>query len=65
MFWEYAQWLGFTPESTLTLDFLLKALTVASVGLLLVFAGFKLKGTLGAILALLLGAVLYVYFRTM
>jgi hypothetical protein len=63
MLWEYAQWLGFSPESPLTFDFIKKVVILASFGLLLVLAGFKMKGTLGAVLALLLGIVLYLYVR--
>jgi hypothetical protein len=64
MFWEYAQWLGFSPESQLTVDLIRKVLILAGSGLLLVVAGFKVKGTLGAVLALLLGTVLYLYVRS-
>lgn len=62
MFWEYAQWFGFSPESLLTIGFMKKALILAGSGVLLVVAGFRVKGTLGALVALLLGAVLYLYF---
>jgi hypothetical protein len=64
MFLEYARWLGFSPESQLTAALIIKALLLAGSGLLLVLAGFKVKGTLGAVLALLLGTVLYLYVRS-
>jgi hypothetical protein len=65
MFWEYAQWLGFSPESPITFDFIKEACIVVGSGLLLVFAGFKVKGTLGAVLALFFGAVLYLYLTAL
>ena len=61
MFWEYAQWLGFSPESPITFDFIKEACIVIGSGLFLVFAGFKVKGALGGVLALLFGALLYLY----
>ena len=61
MFWEYAQWFGFSPESPLTIGLIKKAVILAGSGVLLVVAGYKVKGTLGAVLALLLGSILYLY----
>jgi len=61
MFWEYGQWLGYSPESPLTIVFFKKALILGGSGLLLVVAGFKVKGPLGAVLALLFGIALYLY----
>jgi hypothetical protein len=63
MFLEYAQWLGFSPESSITFDFIKEAGIVVGSGLLLVFVGFKVKGTLGAVLALLFGALFYLYLN--
>jgi hypothetical protein len=38
MFWEYAQWLGFSPESPITFDFIKEACIVVGSGLLLGFS---------------------------
>jgi hypothetical protein len=63
MLFEYVRWLRFSAESPLTFDLIAKVVMLASCGLLLLLAGFKVKGSSGAVLASLIGIALYLLVR--
>ena len=60
MFFEYIQ-LGGYGGSALSLDFIARIAVLILCGLVLVGMGFKLKGTFGAIAALALGVLYFLY----
>jgi hypothetical protein len=53
--------LGFSGESTFGLEFIVRMAAVFCSGLFLFFVGYYLKGIWGAIIALMLGTLLFLY----
>jgi len=62
MLMEYVHLLGFSGAATLSLDFIGRAALMAGSGLIVVLIGFNFRGAWGAILALVVGAGLILYF---
>ena len=60
MFFEYIQLTGF-GGSVVSLDFITRVLLLVFAGLVTTVVGFKLKGVLGAALALAAGVVWFLY----
>lgn len=65
MFWEYLQFWKGSHASSVSFDLIKSGALLAGIGLLLAFAGFKIKGVWGAVVALLLGTGLYLYLKGM
>ena len=65
MFWEYIRLSGLTGETVSGFEFIKGAGLLAGCGLLLALIGFKLKGAKGAVLALLIGTVLFLYSKSL
>jgi hypothetical protein len=61
MFLEYARILASGGEIPLTVEAVLGIAIVIFAGVILVFVGFKIKGMLGAIIALLVGTFVFLY----
>jgi hypothetical protein len=61
MFVEYARLLTSGGEAPLTFKSILGVAIILFAGVILVFVGYKIKGTLGAILALLIGTFVFLY----
>ena len=60
MFFEYIQLSGY-GGAALSVDFIARVAVLILCGLVLVGVGFKLKGTLGAIAALAMGVLYFLY----
>lgn len=63
MFMEYAVLSGFSGESAFDLEFILRMVAVFFFGLFLFFVGYNIKGMWGAVIALILGTLLFLYER--
>lgn len=61
MFIEYTQLIGFSGKSGFDLEFMARVATFFFSGLFLFFVGYYLKGIWGAIIALMLGIVFFLY----
>lgn len=61
MFIEYTQLLGFSGESGFDLEFMARIAALFFSGLFLFFLGYYLKGIWGAIIALMLGTLFFLY----
>jgi hypothetical protein len=60
MFFEYIQLSGFGGP-VMSFDFIARVAVLIFCGLILVGVGFKIKGTPGALIALALGALYFLY----
>jgi len=47
----------------MSFEFIKSGILLMSIGLILVLAGFKIKGVWGAVVALLVGTVLFLYLK--
>jgi hypothetical protein len=65
MFAEYARLLTSKGEALLTFDSFLGVALILGTGVILVFVGYKIKGSLGAIIALLIGTFVFLYVSGM
>jgi len=63
MFLEYLQFWKWFDLSPVNLELIKSGILLMGIGLILVFAGFKIKGVWGAVVALLLGTVLFLYLK--
>ena len=63
MFLEYLQFWEWFDVSSVYSEIIKSGILLIGIGLFLVFAGFKIKGVLGAVVALLLGTVLFLYLK--
>jgi hypothetical protein len=63
MFLEYLQFLERFDVASVSYEFIKSGVLLIGIGLFLVLAGFKIKGVLGAVVALLLGTVLFLYLK--
>jgi hypothetical protein len=63
MFWEYLKLSGLSGKTLFSFEFIQRAGLLIGAGIVLILIGFKLKGAPGAILALLLGAVLFISLK--
>ena len=61
MFAEYARLLTSKGEASLTFESFLGVALILCTGVILVFVGYKIKGSLGAIIALLIGTFVFLY----
>jgi hypothetical protein len=61
MFAEYARLLTSKGEASLTFESFLGVVAILFAGIILVFVGYKIKGTVGAIIALLIGTFVFLY----
>jgi hypothetical protein len=61
MFAEYARLLTSEGDASLTFESLLGVAVILFAGIILVFVGYKIKGMLGAIIALLIGTFVFLY----
>ncbi len=64
MFWEYVRLSGLTGNTLFSAEFIQRAGLLVGSGILLILVGFKLKGTKGAVLALLVGAALVLLMQS-
>ena len=60
MFFEYIQLSGYAGPA-LSLDFIARMAALILCGLILVGAGYKIKGVPGAVVALALGVLVFLY----
>jgi hypothetical protein len=65
MFAEYLQLLGLTREAALSPEFAKKVCVLALVGLVLLVTGYKIKGVWGAIVALSVGTVVFLFLENL
>ena len=65
MFSEYLQFLGLTREAALSPEFAKKVCVLALVGLVLLVTGYKIKGVWGAIVALSVGTVVFLFLENL
>ncbi len=63
MFLEYVHLLGFGGAAFLSFEFIGRIALMAGSGLIVVLVGFNFRGAWGAILALVVGAGLILYFN--
>jgi len=63
MFFEFLRLLGLSGESPLTVEFFPKLLLIMFSGLILVFGGYMIKGVWGAVIALIIGTLVYLYVK--
>ena len=61
MFAEYARLLTSKGEASLTFESFWGVALILCTGFILVFVGYKIKGSLGAIIALLIGTFVFLY----
>lgn len=61
MFLEYSMLLGLDWSAPLSLEFISNLLLIIASGLVLILVGFKIKGTWGAIIALVAGTLFFLY----
>lgn len=61
MFAEYARLLTSKGEAPLTFESILGVVLILFTGVILIFVGYKIKGSLGAIIALLIGTLVFLY----
>ena len=62
MFMEYVHLLGFGAVATLSFEVIGRIALMGGSGLIVVLVGFNFRGAWGAILALVVGAGLILYF---
>jgi len=60
---EFARLLGMSQESALSFGPAGEAIFLLVCGLILAGVGYKIKGVLGAIVTLLLGALVFLYMK--
>jgi hypothetical protein len=63
MFMEYLQFWKWFDVSSVHSEFIKSGILLIGIGLFLVLTGFKIKGVLGAVVALLLGTILCLYLK--
>lgn len=61
MILEYARLLGLSGEAPLSFESISKVVLIMLAGVILIFVGYKVKGVLGAAIALLIGVFLLLY----
>jgi hypothetical protein len=65
MFAEYARLLTSKGEALITLESFWDVALILGAGFILVFVGYKIKGSVGAIIALLIGTIVFLYVSGM
>ena len=65
MFFECLEFWKWFDVASVSYEFIKSGVLLIGIGLFLVLAGFKIKGVLGAVVALLLGTVLFLYLKGM
>ena len=65
MFAEYLQLLGLTGEASLSPEFYKKVVVLALIGIILLVTGYKIKGVWGAIVALSVGTVVFLFLENL
>jgi hypothetical protein len=63
MFLEYLEFWKWLDVASVNYGFIKSGVLLICIGLFLVLTGFKIKGVLGAVVALLLGTVLFLYLK--
>jgi hypothetical protein len=63
MFLEYLQFWKWFDLSPVSLEIIMSGILLMGIGLVLVLAGFKIKGVWGAVVALLVGTVIFLYLK--
>ena len=65
MFAEYLQLLELPREAALSPEFYKKVVVLALIGLILLVTGYKIKGVWGAIVALSVGTVVFLFLENL
>jgi hypothetical protein len=63
MFLEYFNLLDLSEQGPLSFEFLSRIATILITGVVLTLVGFKIRGTSGAIIALLVGVGVFLYIN--